>query len=206
MKKVFASIAALSLIGLLSYCNKPSNANIGTKGEAASLPATETVAHPSSGLKIAYVQMDSVLNNSQEYKDISAKLGQKAAANQATLNGKLQTIQREAEAFQQKLQSRGFVNELAAQQEQERIIKMQQDAEKQGMKLQEQFLALQQQYNDALYVSIKEEVAKLNEKLGYDLILTNVKADNLLFAREEYDITGLVIEALNARYKPEGAK
>ena len=43
----------------------------------------------------------------------------------------------------------------------------------------------------------------MNKDWGFDLILSNVKTDNILYAADGLDITARVIEELNKAYKKE---
>ena len=132
-------------------------------------------------LKIAYVRLDSVLNNYNGYKEMSKKLEAKASANQNLLSSKEQNLQREMNAFNQKLQSGGFVNELAAQQEYEKIQKKGLLAQQQASQIADTFLKEQQHYNDSLNNIILKEVEKYNQKLQSGGFV------NELAAQQEYE-------------------
>ncbi|KXB32838.1 outer membrane protein [Bacteroidales bacterium KA00251] len=151
-------------------------------------------------LKIAYVRLDSVLNNYKGYKEMSKKLEAKASANQNLLSSKEQNLQREMNAFNQKLQSGGFVNELAAQQEYEKIQKKGLLAQQQASQIADTFLKEQQHYNDSLNNIILKEVEKYNQDKGYDLILNTVQMSGVIYGKPELDITNEIIERLNASY------
>ncbi len=151
-------------------------------------------------LKIAYVRLDSVLNNYNGYKEMSKKLEAKASANQNLLSSKEQNLQREMNAFNQKLQSGGFVNELAAQQEYEKIQKKGLLAQQQASQIADTFLKEQQHYNDSLNNIILKEVEKYNQDKGYDLILNTVQMSGVIYGKPELDITNEIIERLNASY------
>lgn len=112
-------------------------------------------------------------------------------------------LQRAGAAFQQKLQNNQFTTREAAEAEQNRLMKMQQEVESLNATLTEQLMKEQQAAEEKLYNTIKEEIAKMNKEWGYDLILSNVKADNILYAREGLDITQRVIDELNKSYKKD---
>lgn len=180
-------------------CNKSTEQPVG--GQSAN-PVSE-VSEASGSMKIAFVRMDSVLNNYQGYKDMSKKLEAKANANQTTLAGKERNLQREMAAFQEKVQSGGFVNELAAQQEYEKIQKKGLQAQQQASAITESFLKEQQHFNDSLNNIILKEVEKYNEEKGYDLILTTVQMSSVLYGKPQYDITKDIIDRLNENYKAQ---
>lgn len=190
------SIFLLSLVALAFVaCEKTQTQE--SKGNH-DVPAT---SNATEGLKVAYVQMDSLMINYQGYKDMAQELEQKAKANEANIRSREAAIQREMVAFNEKLQSRGFVNELAAQQEYERIQQRGARAQEEVAKMTEQFLQLQQQYNDSIGSFIHTEIARYNETKGYDFIFTNLAMSTLIYAGQEYDITQEVTEWLNSAYQ-----
>lgn len=167
---------------------------------------TTTAALPSTskeGLKIAIVRMDSVLNNSLLYKEMNRKMETRLKSGQANINSRLQSVQADAQSFQQKLQSGGFVNETAARMEQERIMKKQQEVDQLSIQYQQQIAQQQAAYTDSLNTIIHEQIRILNKDLGYDLILSDVAEQNVLLGRADMDITDLVIKAVNDQYKGE---
>ena len=154
-------------------------------------------------LNIAYVELDSVLNNYAQYTEMKASLEKKSNDSRASLTAKMTNLQRAGAAFQQKLQNNQFTTREAAEAEQNRLMKMQQEVESLNATLTEQLMKEQQAAEEKLYNTIKEEIAKMNKEWGYDLILSNVKADNILYAREGLDITQRVIDELNKSYKKD---
>lgn len=157
----------------------------------------------SQSLKIAYVELDSVLNNYAQYTEMKANLEKKSNDSRASLSAKMNNLQRAGASFQQKLQNNQFTTREAAEAEQTRLMKMQQELESLNANLTEQLMKEQQAAEEKLYNTIKQEIAKMNKEWGYDLILSNVKADNILYAGEGLDITQRVIDELNKAYKKE---
>lgn len=200
MKKFIPFIALAAL--LFAGCT-PSNKQNGSATTSASDSATlagnvqNAEARP---LKIAFVEMDSVLNNYEQYKEMNAQLEKRSIAGRNQLQSKVNAIQKASQEFQQKLQSGGFVNQTAAEMEQNRIVKMQQDAQLLDQNLSEQYIKEQESLNEKLYNTIQQEVEKMNKEWGYDLILCNVKMSGLLYGKPEMDITKEVTKRLNDAY------
>lgn len=200
MKRIISAALSLALAASLASCSgngkqaaQTNNAPAEAKNEAAAAPT----------LKIAYVELDSLLKNYQGYKDMNAKLEQKAKANESLLTSKVQAVQNEAQQFQQKLQSNGFVNELAAKQEYDKIMKKQEEGRNMELRLQNEFIKLSADENAKLYNDVRKAVENLNQTLGYDFILTDTKSDNILYGDPKRNITGEVIEALNKQYNEQ---
>lgn len=200
MKK-FIPINALAAL-LFAGCT-PSNKQNGSATASTSDSAVlagnvqNAEARP---LKIAFVEMDSVLNNYEQYKEMNAQLEKRSIAGRNQLQSKVNAIQKASQEFQQKLQSGGFVNQTAAEMEQNRIVKMQQDAQLLDQNLSEQYIKEQESLNEKLYNTIQQEVEKMNKEWGYDLILCNVKMSGLLYGKPEMDITKEVTKRLNDAY------
>lgn len=200
MKKFIPFIALAAL--LFAGCT-PSNKQNGSATTSASDSAVlagnvqNAEARP---LKIAFVEMDSVLNNYEQYKEMNAQLEKRSIAGRNQLQSKVNAIQKASQEFQQKLQSGGFVNQTAAEMEQNRIVKMQQDAQLLDQNLSEQYIKEQESLNEKLYNTIQQEVEKMNKEWGYDLILCNVKMSGLLYGKPEMDITKEVTKRLNDAY------
>ena len=201
MKKLFTLIIALTALSLTGCNNSQKGSNTSTTTQTERDTQQDTLTAQKAGtLKIAFVEMDSVLNNYEQYKEMNSKLEKRSIEGRNQLQAKINAIQKAGEAFQQKLQSGGFVNQTAAQMEQERIMKMQQDAQTLDQRLSEQYIKEQDALNEKLYNTIKEEVEKMNKEWGYDLILCNVKMSGLLYGNASMDITKEVTERLNKAY------
>lgn len=202
MTKKYLFILGLTF-GLLSIfvgCNKPAEKN------ASGKTGTENKSETNAPLRIAVVNLDSVYTKYQYYLDITASLEQKAKDNAATLDRKVTSLQKQMVAFQEKLQKGGFVSETAARMEQERIMKQEQQDRMYGQRLSEQFMQESKEANDKLYITIQEEIAKFNETHKYDLILTDIGIENVLYYGEQFDVTEQVIEHLNKAYQTSKEK
>ena len=167
MKRKFLSIALVATgIVALSSCN-----NAQPKVEE------KTTAAAPTELKIAYVEVDSIMTQyrfAKEYTEILEKKGQNI---QSTLNQKGQALQNAVANFQQKVQQN--------QKQQNDLAGLQQ-------RLGNEFNAEQEKYNKALHDSINHFLAVYNKDKKYSIILSK-SGDNLLYADKAYDITDEII-------------
>lgn len=164
-------------------------------------PETKTVAPVASGdLKIAYVEIDSLMSQYQFCKDYSLLLTKKGENIRATLNQKAKTLDNEAQDFQRKIQNNAFTQERA-EQENARLVKMQQDLQALNDRLSQEFDAETMKYNNAMRDSITSFLKIFNKDKGYSMILTKA-GDNMLLADPALDITADVVAGLNKRYTP----
>ena len=188
--KTMVAVAALSLA--MTSCNK-STAN----DEAQAQPVA-----PGS-LKIAYVEVDSIMSQYKFCKDYSLILQKKGQNIQNTLAAKQQQLQAAAANFQQKVQQNAYTREQA-EGIQAGLQKQSADLDALNRRLSNEFQAETEKYNAALRDSIQHFLAAYNKDKKYSLILSKA-GDNLLYADKAYDVTAEVVAGLNKAYKPTAA-
>ena len=163
-KNILSSVAIAAVAALsLASCNK-SQPQVEAKSESKA-PAE---------LKIAYVEVDSIMTQYTFAKEYSSILEKKGQNIQATIAQKGQQLQAAAANFQQKIQQNAYTREQA-------------EAIQAG---------LQKQNNDR----IANYLARYNKDKKYSIIFSK-SGDNLLYADKAYDITKEVISGLNKAYK-----
>ena len=184
---LFAVAAALSL----TACQK--------SAEKAEETAENTGAE-TTGLKIAYVEMDSLITQYQLYKDYEEELTRKGTNIQSTLAQKQRTLEQHAAAMQKKYESNGFTTRDELERAQNSIQAEQQQLQELADRLQTDFAQEQARVNQEARDSIQAFLRSYNKTKKYDYVL--VKAgDNMLIANPKMDITKEVIKGLNKRYK-----
>ena len=194
---VGGTLIALSSLFFLPACTGKGGQTPQTGAQTAPAPQ----GTQAQGLRIAVVDLDSLYAHYQYHKDLTATLEAKANQNEATLRNKAAALQKGMQAFDQKLRSGGFVNETAAQAEQERLLKLQQEGASLESSLTNQFMKETEEANNKLYQTIREEMEKFNTPKKYDLILTTVGIQNVLYRDSVLDITNQVAEFLNKAYQ-----
>ena len=133
-------------------------------------------------------------------KDYTLLLTKKGENIRATLNQKAKTLDSDAQEFQRKLQNNAYTQERA-EQENARLVKMQQDLQALQERLSNEFDAETAKYNNAMRDSITSFLKNYNKEKGYNLVLSKA-GDNMLLADPALDITNDVIAGLNKRYVP----
>ena len=187
------SLAAVATLALAS-CNQ-SNPQADAQAEAKQTAPTE--------LKIAYVEVDSIMTQYKFCKDYSLILQKKGQNIQNTLAAKQQQLQAAAANFQQKVQQNAYTREQA-EGIQAGLQKQSNDFQALDQRLSNEFQVETAKYNNALRDSIQHFLAAYNKDKKYSLILSKA-GDNLLYADKAYDITNEVIAGLNKAYKPTAA-
>lgn len=194
MKHIFNFAALLCAAGLmLASCNN-SAPKVDEK-PAASLP-TE--------LKIAYVEVDSIMTQYTFCKDQTLVLQKKGQNIQNTLQQKQAALEQAAANFQQKLQQNAYTREQA-ESIQASLQKQNNDLVALNQRLSSEFQAETDKFNQALSDSIKHYLAVYNKSKNYSFILSK-QGDNMLYADKAFDITAEVIAGLNKAYKPAKAQ
>ena len=175
------SVMAIALLAMAS-CNKEAQ-KVDEK--------TQAHATQSGSVKIAYVEVDSIMSQYKFCKEYSLILQKKSQNIENTLAAKQNSLQAAAAKFQQDVQNNKYTQQQAEA--------VQANLQKQGADLQ----ALQQRlgaefqnetntFNKALRDSIQHYLAAYNKDKKYGLILSKA-GDNILYADKAYDITNEVI-------------
>jgi outer membrane protein len=154
-------------------------------------------------LKIAYVEVDSLMTQYTFCKEQSELLEKKSQNIQNTLNQKGQSLQAAAMKFQQDVQNNKYTQQQA-EAVQANLQKQQGDLQNLQQRLGAEFQAETEKFNKALRDSLNHYLAQYNKAKKYTLILTK-QGDNILYADKSYDITNDVIAGLNKAYKPSKA-
>jgi outer membrane protein len=191
MKK-YIIMAAAALTALAS-CNNESP-------KMDEKPAASNAVDAGS-LKIAYVEVDSLMTQYEFCKDFTLILQKKSTNARNTLNSKGQALQSAMQNFQQKLNNNGFTSREQAEGQQAAIQRQQQSLQELQARLESELATETGKYNDALRDSLQHFLDAYNKDKKFDLILTK-QGDNILFANKRFDITKDIINGLNKRYKP----
>jgi outer membrane protein len=195
MKKYF--FGALAFAAVMVSCNNASP-KMDEKPQAAE-------AENVGGMKIAFVEVDSLMTQYNFAKDYSVTLQKKSNNARNTLTQKTNELQAAVNNFQQKLQNNGFTSREQAQSVQTGIERRQRDLQELQARLETELANETQKFNEALRDSLNNFLTSYNKDKKYDLILSKA-GDNILLADRKYDITKDIINGLNKRYKPAAKK
>ena len=190
MKKYIFS--ALTLAAMMVSCN---NASPKMDEQPA---AGETTA---TGLKIAYVEVDSLMTQYDFAKDYSVTLQKKSNNARNTLTQKGNALQAAVNNFQQKLNNNGFTSREQAASQQAAIERQQRDLQELQARLENELASETAKFNETLRDSLQSFLKAYNKDKQFSLILTK-QGDNILLADKKFAITNDVINGLNKRYKP----
>lgn len=160
---------------------------------------SQTAENGGSDLKIAYIEVDSIMSQYEFCKEYTLILQKKSTNIQNTINQKGNNLQAAAANFQQKIQQNAYTREQA-EAISNNLQKQQADLQALQNRLGNEFQAETEKFNNALRDSIQHFLAVYNKDKKYALILSKA-GDNILYADKGYDITNEVIAGLNKAYK-----
>jgi outer membrane protein len=190
---------ALIILYILHFTSK-SSVN-GSAGKELSMLLNDS----SITLPIAFVNVDSLLINYNFAKDLNESLLRKEESTRATLNQRQSQINAAAQDFERKLRNNAFLSQEKAQQEQERIMQMNQEYQQLAERLTQEFMLEQEKLNIQMEDTIKARLAEFNSTRNYEIIFSNRTTSTVLYADDKYDITSEVVEFLNSKYGPATA-
>ncbi|WP_430812048.1 MULTISPECIES: OmpH family outer membrane protein [unclassified Carboxylicivirga] len=150
---------------------------------------------------VAYINTDSLLLNYSYAKEVNEQLMSKEEASRADFNGKAKVFRQDAVEFQRKLQNNGFLSMERAQKEQQRLAKAEQDLAQLNQQLTNELMQEQDKLNRQLRDTLINYLEIYTQTKPYKVILSNTLGDNVLYGADGVDITGEIVDALNARHK-----
>jgi outer membrane protein len=183
---------AILVLYFLFYRQSGNNSNVKALNAAA-------YTKP-GGLKIAFVNSDSIKTRYKLVKDLEGNLEKKYAQFDAEIAGKQKILQQKSQDLQQKYETKQISMEEAQ--------RLDEQLKAEGQKLYQ----LNQDYssrmseeearvNMVFIDSINNFLQRYNKKFGFDYILGYTKGGGILYAKDTLDITIDVIEGLNKEYK-----
>ncbi len=161
----------------------------------------ETVAYSGEGLRVAYVNTDSVLSQYELVRIMEAKLEGEGEAMKKELQRREQNLRQHYAEYQQRVKNDNISIDEAKQ------------TEEALMRQQEELMLLQEEYstqyanktmgmNQELVDTVRTFLDRYNKKKNFDYILAKSSANNnILFARDTFDITSELVDKMNKEYK-----
>ncbi len=191
MKKTF--IVAFAAIAMVS-CNN----------QAPKVDEKPTEQNAPTELKLAFVEVDSIMTQYTFCKEKSADLEKKGNNIQNTLAQKQQALQNAAVKFQQDIQANKYTQQQA-EAVQAGLQKQNNDLQALNQRLTAEFQAETEKFNEELRKNIQAYLAEYNKDKKYSIIFSK-QGDNILYADKAYDITKEVVAGLNKAYKAAPVK
>ena len=189
-KRITFVLAAIVSMIIFTQCSMGNDA-----ADTQQPAATEA----NQGLKVVFVDLDTLMANYNFAKDINTDMMRKEEDIKLKLTEKIKNLQANQADFERKYKNNVYATPERAQQEYNRIVKMEQDIAQFEQSMAVEFEKEGAEKNKALRDSINAFIKTYNAEKGYDYILTRI-GDNFLYANEALDITKEVVDGLNSRY------
>lgn len=187
---------AILILYILHFTSTPGKSGV-KKGDLITMMNDSSVTLP-----VAYINVDSLLMNYNFAKDLNEALMRTEESSRASLTQKERQFNAAAQEFQRKLQNNAFLTPDRAEQEQQRILRLQQEYQQMAERLAQEFAIEQQKLNMELSDTVKVRLKEFNKDKGYQIIFSNTGSDNILYADKKYDVTKEVTDFLNKKYGP----
>lgn len=184
---------AITCTVLFAACNRSPK-----KADTAAKANTEQTTEKNGGLKLAYVNGDTLNANYIFLKEQKAAFEKKQNAYESEMQQKEKALQSEAMAFQKKIQA-GTMTQSEGEATQKRLGQQQQALEQRHQTITAQLMKEQTEIQDEFQRRLDAFLEKFNQEKKYDFIFTYSKAGGqILYANKALDITQEVLEAMNA--------
>lgn len=170
------------------------------KKESAVTPAFAANGDSTDLLPIAYVNVDSLLQNYNYASDLTERIVKKQEDYRASINQEMNKLRTEAADFQRKLENNAFLTRERAEQENQRLMNKEQELRANAQKKEQELATEQLALNEQLRDTIVSQLTTYNKDKGYQFIFSNSMGDNILLANPAYDITAELLEILNKSY------
>ena len=169
------------------------------KDQKQEAPSATEASKKGDNLKIAYVNIDTVLSEYKLYEEMQNMLQEKQKKMQADLQSRSKSFQKEMTQFRKKAQQ-GLITSTQAKQRQKELTKKQKKLQQLQQKVSGQLSKQRQSMNQQVYDSIQSFLNDYNKDKEYDYIMSNTFSSTLLYGRPDMNLTETVINGINRRY------
>lgn len=160
-------------------------------------PVIVPPASAGNGVKIAYVNADTLDAKYEWLKQQRQALEQRIQNAENTMINKKQALMKEMNAFQEKYQA-GTTPPAELEQEYANLMKRQEALANEEERLGKQLSEDQRKASNEFMANVEQQLKSLQSQIGYDYILSYSKGGGqVLLANDSLDITKQVLELLN---------
>ena len=207
MKKLPLILSIVALVGVIALAIVTF-----TKG-GDKKPAAATEATAQKGA-IVYFNMDRVLAEYDMANDLRSVFETKANSINQEVQRRVNKFQKDANAFQDKI-NKGLMTQSTAQVQSQKLQEQQASVETYANQKQQEILEEQQVMLNQIYDAIKSFIDTFNETQGYAMVIAtgssaiisgDIFPNPVVTGDAELDITDALIEGLNAAYVKEKGK
>lgn len=199
-KYIFSMISMMGI--LLISCDKPA--------QQSEQVSTNTNSDQVS--RIVYIDIDTLLNKYDLYKDRKASLEEQSKAAESSLGSKIEAFQKRVAKLQQEFgqaqQNAANIAPIDLKKLEDKFNQQQQNLAKEEESLMKQRDNAARDLDSKLQVlqidlqeKIDQHLEKVAEEKGYDFVLMRGSGGSVMFGRASLDITEETLTILNDEYK-----
>lgn len=148
------------------------------------------------GVKIAYVNGDSILLHYKDFRKESEAMEAKQKKAEEELQSKGAALEKEIMAYQQKAKT-GTMTGKEMEAREKYLSSRQEEILAERDRMAQAIMQETAEINKRLQAVLHEKLKAIKESQGYDFILSYVEGGPVLVADEKYDITATVLKELN---------
>ena len=185
---------AIVILYVLHFMGKPNH----TLGEISTGEKTDGVAL-SEEYMVAWVNIDSLLNNYDMYFDLQKELEVKGRKMESDMNTRTRAFEKSMIDFQDKAQ-KGLITRSQAQTMQEELAQKEQELYRFRDELRMQFAEEEQVKLRQIQQNITDFLVDYNKDKGFHVILSSTFGGPVLYGHPSIEITDEVLKGLNEKY------
>ena len=189
IKSVSTIVLSSAMILGFCQCKQQNAANNDAQQEAAPVPV--------SGLKIAVIDVDSLLANYAFYQDLAEEIFRKQENYSLVLTEEKNKIEQDIKDFNRKVEMQVFSSAERQAAEYNRIGRRQQSLEEKAQKYSQELENESSANSQKIGETVDAYIKKYNKTHGYNLIINKA---SMLFSDQALDITAEILDGLNAEY------
>ncbi|MDA7836426.1 OmpH family outer membrane protein [Salibacteraceae bacterium] len=193
-KKHLASFALIALIFAACDNTETPKTDLAAKTESPSKQVTD------GALKFAYVNTDSLSFSFDMIKDLEEEIVQERLQMENQLQAMVKDLENDYTAAQR--ESAGLSQE-ALSILQQKLSQKEQGIMQQRDGMESQLMRSEQLKTSAYLEKVQSFLDEYAKSEGYDMIYGYNGLNNLLYIDKSYDITGIVVDSLNAKYQSQ---
>lgn len=161
-----------------------------------SAPVSTASTASGEGVKIAYVNGDSILLHYKDFRKESEAMEAKQKKAEEELQSKGAALEKEIMAYQQKAKT-GTMTGKEMEAREKYLSSRQEEILAERDRMAQAIMQETAEINKRLQAVLHEKLKAIKESQGYDFILSYVEGGPVLVADEKYDITATVLKELN---------
>lgn len=161
-----------------------------------SAPVSTAPTASGEGVKIAYVNGDSILLHYKDFRKESEAMEAKQKKAEEELQSKGAALEKEIMAYQQKAKT-GTMTGKEMEAREKYLSSRQEEILAERDRMAQAIMQETAEINKRLQAVLHEKLKAIKESQGYDFILSYVEGGPVLVADEKYDITATVLKELN---------